>query len=217
MYNISMWCGIRLRLGVGLACLAVLLPAGAFAFHYPLRSEEIEQAYSLGQSSDREELASFLQQYERDFSYPSDRPVAYVKSVDFQTPYEQIVLKSMRTSEYDKFKAAEDYRANDGAVFVRVVVALKIGFAGPIPKAESFQVNVSQATPLEPAATATAVLCNPFDPLAVYAAPQPCDAYTREILLRFDHSQFKKGTVTVHVLLPEGKSLEAKFDLDKLK
>ena len=202
---------------MGLACLAILLPAGAFAFRYPLRSEEIEEAYSLGQSGDHEELANFLQQYERDFSYPSDHPVAYVKSVEFETPYEQIVLKSMRSVQYDKFKAEEDYRANAGAVFVRVVVALKIGFAGPIPKAESFQVNVSQGSPIEPAVTAAAVLCNPFDPLGVYTAPQPCDAYTREILLRFDHEQFGKSKVAVQVTLPEGKSLETAFNLDKLK
>lgn len=204
-------------MAVGLAFLAILVPAGVFAFRYPLRSEEIEEAYSLGQSSDREQLATFLQQHEHDFSYPSDRPVAYVKSIEFETPYEQIVLKSMRSAQYDKFKAEEDYRANAGAVFVRVVVALKIGFAGPIPKAESFQVNVSQGRPVEAAVTAAAVLCNPFDPLGVYTAPQPCDAYTREILLRFDHSEFGPGKVTVQVMLPEEKPLETVFNLDKLK
>lgn len=208
----------RFRRGAArLACLAILLPGCVFAFRYPLRSEEIEEAYSLGQSSDHEELANFLQQYEHDFSYPSDRPVAYVKSVAFETPYEQIVLMSMRTSQYDKFKAAEDYRANAGAVFIRVVVALRIGFAGPVPKAESFQVNVSQGRPIESAVTAAAVLCNPFDPLGVYTAPQPCDAYTREILLRFDHSEFGPRKVTVQVMLPEEKSLETVFNLEKLK
>ncbi len=199
------------------ACLAILLPASAFAFHYPLRPEEIEEAYSLGQSGDREKLADFLKSYEHDFPYPSDNPIVYVKSVEFQTPYEQIVLKSMRSAQYDKFKAEEDYRASAGAVFVRVLVSLKIGFAGPIPKAESYQVVVSQESPIAPKGTASNVLCNPFDPLAVYTAPYPCDAYTREILLRFDRKQFSPGTVTVKALLPENKSLETTFDLDKLK
>lgn len=200
-----------------LAYLAILLPIGAFAFHYPLRPEEIEEAYSLGQSGDREELASFLKQYGHDFAYPSDNPIVYVKSVEFQTPYEQIVLKSMRSAQYDKFKAAEDYRAGAGAVFVRVVVSLKIGFAGPIPKAESYQVVVSQGSPIEPKKTTSNVLCNPFDPLGIYTTPQPCDAYTREILLRFDRRQFGAGTVTVKAVLPGEKSLETVFNLDQLK
>lgn len=205
------------RLKVGLACLVLLAPSCLFAFHYPLRSEEIEQAYSLGQTSDRDQLTSFLKPYQHEFSYPSDNPVAYVKSIEFQTPYEQIVLKSMRSSQYDKFKAEEDYRAGDGTVVVQVVVALKIGFAGPIPKAESFKVNVSQGKPIESAVTATAVLCNPFDPLGIYTAPQPCDAYTRQIVLRFDHSQFGPGQVTVQVTLPDEKPVETVFNVDKLK
>lgn len=126
-------------------------------------------------------------------------------------------MTSTRTSQYDKFKAADDYKASAGAVFVRVVVALKIGYAGPEPKAESFQVSVSQGTPLRAAVTATAVLCNPFDPLGVYTAPHPCDAYTREILLRFDHDQFGPGKITVQVMLPGEKSLDTVFNPDKLK
>jgi hypothetical protein len=212
-----MWYGIRLRSAVGLACLAILLPAGIFAFHYPLQSNEIEQAYYLGQSNDHDKLASFLQQYQHEFSYPSDNPIAYVQSIEFQTPYEQIVLKSMRSSLYDKFKAADDYRASAGAVFVRVVVALKIGFAGPIPKEESFQVIVSQGNQIQPKSTTTTVLCNPFDPLGYYTAPRPCDAYTREILLRFDHGQFSPGKATVQVTLPDERSIETTFNLGNLK
>lgn len=87
-----MWYGIRLRSAVGLACLGIILPASVFAFHYPLRSEEIEEAYSLGQTSDHDRLASFLKVYQHEFSYPSTNPIAYVKSIEFQTPYEQIVF-----------------------------------------------------------------------------------------------------------------------------
>lgn len=216
-----MWQGPfpRLRRGaVGLASLAILLPTGVFALHYPLQPEEIEEAYSLGQSGDREELANFFKPYEHDFAYPSDNPIVYVKSIELQTPFEQIVLKSMRSARYDKFNAEEDYRASAGAVLVRVVVALKIGFAGPIPKAESYQVSVSQGNPIHPRETTSNVLCNPFDPLAIYTTPQPCgDTYTREILLRFDRRQFGPATVTVKALLPDQRSLETVFNLDRLK
>lgn len=204
------------RWAAGLACLAILSPAGVFAFHYPLQSDEIEQAYYLGQTGDHEKLATFLEQYQHQFSYPSDNPIAYVKSVELQTPFEQIVLKSMRSAQYDRFKAQEDYRASGGAVFVRVVIALKIGFAGPIPMEESFQVAVSQGSRIEAESTTTTVLCNPYNPL-FYSAQQPCETYMREILLRFDHEQFNPGKATVEVVLPEGKSLETAFNLDKLR
>jgi hypothetical protein len=201
---------------VGLASLALLLPSGTFALDYPLQPEAVEEAYSLGRTTNHEQLADFLNQYEHDFKYPSDdsdHPIAYVTSAEFQTPYEQIVLKSLRSAQYDKFKAAEDYEASAGAVFVRVVVALRINFTGPAPPADSFQVAVSQTKPIEPVKTTSTVLCDPYN---VVTAGE-CMIYTREIVLQFDHDQFAPGKATINVVLPQGKSLETKYNLDKLK
>lgn len=210
------------RCVAGLVCLAILLPSGTFAFDYPLQPEEVEEAYSLGRTTNREDLANFLNQYEHDFQYPSDdpdHPIAYVTSVEFQTPYEQIVLKSLRSAQYSKFKAGEDYEASAGAVFVRVVVALRINFNGPVPPADSFQVALSQAKPIEPVKSATRVLCDPYSmyPAAQYPTGDACTIYTREFVLQFDYDQFASGKATVKVLLPEGKPLETKYNLDKLK
>jgi hypothetical protein len=195
----------------------LLLSQNAFGFNYPLHPEEIEEAYSLGRTSNHEDLANFVNQYEHDFQYPSDHPLAYVTSAEFQTPYEQIVLKSLRSSQYTKFKAAEDYQANAGAVFVRVIVALRMVLQAPVPAADSFQVIVSQADQIEPRKTTSTVLCDPYDVYEIYPTGGDCTIYTREILVRFDHDQFSSRKVTIKVLLPEGKSLETKFDPDKLK
>ncbi len=127
------------RIQLFLLVLCALLSLNALALGTSLQPEEVEAAYSLGQTSNHEELADFLNQYEHDFKPAADNPVAFVSSVEFQTPYEQIVLRSLRTNQYSRFKAQEDYQANPRLVIVRVIVALKTGYSGPAPAADSFQ------------------------------------------------------------------------------
>jgi hypothetical protein len=201
----------------GLASAAILFPDCASALNYPLQPEEIEAAYSLGRTTNHEDLTNFLTQYEHDFQYPSDHPLAYVTSVEFQTPYEQIVLKSLRSAQYSKFKAEADYQANAGAVFVRVIVALRIGFVGPPPTEDSFQVEVSQAKAMEPRKVTSTVLCDPSSPLTFPVGSGGCGTYTREILLRFGSEQFSRANAAVKIKLPEGKSLETTYKLNSLK
>jgi len=201
---------------VFLIALCGLLALKASAVNSSLQPEEVQDAYSLGQTSNHEELADFLNQYEHDFKYPADNPVAYVQSVEFQTPYEQIVLRAMRTIGYSKFKADEDYRANPGLIIVRVVVALKLNYSGLVPAADSFQVVASQTKPIEPRKTTSNLICDPYS-LFSPTVSNDCSIYTREILLSFDAVQFAPGRANVKVTLPFGQSLETKYNLDKLK
>lgn len=198
------------------ATLALLLPAAALAFHSSLQPEEIEDAYSLGQTTNHEDLANFLKLYEHDFPYPAGNPDVYVQSVEFETPYEQIVLRSARTNGYSKFQAAEDYRANPRLVVVRVVTALKLNYGGPIPAEDAYRVVVSQSNPIAPRNVSNTVTCNPYSPTA-YPSVTNCTVYTREIRLSFDSSQFVPGRATVGVELPGGQSLETTYNLSKLK
>lgn len=198
------------------AVLALVLPGGLLAFRSSLQPEEIEDAYSLGRSGNREELANFLKSYEHDFSYPASNPDVYVQSVEFETPYEQIVLRSVQTNGYSKFQAAEDYRANPRLVVVRVVTALKINYGGPIPADDGYRVVVFQSNPIEPRNVSNRVACNPYSPTA-YPGITDCTVYTREIRLSFDASQFDPGHATVNVHLPGGQTLATSYDLSKLK
>src|SRR6266853_1085479 len=111
------------RIQVLALALCALLSLNALAFNSSLQPEEVQDAFSLGQTTNHEELADFINQYEHDFKYPSGNPVAFVQSVEFQTPYEQIVLRALRTKGYGKFQANEDYQANADLVIVRVVVS----------------------------------------------------------------------------------------------
>src|SRR5580692_6358527 len=90
------------RIQVFVLVLSALLALNALAFNSSLQPEEVQDAYSLGQTTNHEELADFLKQYQHDFQYPADHPVAFVQSVEFQTPYEQIVLRTLRTAGYTK-------------------------------------------------------------------------------------------------------------------
>jgi len=199
-----------------LLVLFTLFAVNAAAFNSFLQPEEVEEAYSLGQTSNHEELRDFLNQYEHDFKYPSNNAIAFVQSVEFQTPYEQIVLRSLKTTQYTKFRASDDYQANPSLVIVRVVVSLKNGYSGPPPSEDSFNVRVSQKSAIEPRSVTNGVLCEPSNYTDVPTAPD-CMAYTREILLRFDASQFAHGNATVRVSLPSQPPVETKYNLDKLK
>jgi len=199
--------------------LTALLSLNALGFNSSLQPEEVREAYYLGQTSNHEELAEFLNQYEHDYMYPSDDSVAFVTSVEFQTPYEQIVLRSLRTNQYGKFQADQDYQANPGLLIVRVIVSLKNGYTGPAPSADSFKVVVSQPRqpkPIEPRRLTSRVLCDPYNPFENSTIGN-CIAYTREILLSFDVEQFTRGRATIKVLLPFGQSMETKYNLDRLK
>jgi hypothetical protein len=204
------------RIGVFVLSLGALLSFNALAFNSSLQPEEVREAYSLGQTTNHEELADFFKQYTHSFPYPPDHPDAFAQSVEFQTPYEQIVLRTLRATRYSKFQADEDYQANSGLVIVRVVVALKLNYAGPVPPADSFKVVVSQTKPIEPEKMTNTVTCDPF---SATASPgnTDCSPYTREILLTFNAEQFAPGKAKVKVVLPQGQPLETTYNLDKLK
>jgi len=215
-YGLALTPNRAVRIGIFVLGLSTLLSLSAQPFNSSLQPEEVQEAYSLGQTTNHEELADFLNQYEHDFKYPSDNSIAFVSSVEFQTPYEQIVLRSLRRTQYTKFQADEDYQANPGLVIVRVVVSLKNGYSGPAPPADSFKVAVSQMKSIEPRKLTSKVLCDPYNPFENTTIPD-CIAYTREILLQFDAEQFAPGRATVKVALPVGESMETKYNLDKLK
>ena len=204
------------------ACAVVvlaLLSQNSQAFESSLQPEQIEAAYALGQTSNHEELAGFLKQYERDFEYPANHPVAYVQSVEFQTPYEQIVLRSKQAgATYDKFRAAEEYHANPRLVVLRVVVALRLNYGGPVPDADSYDVSVSQDKPITPRTVRNTVLCDPYSQISYpYSVNRDCSVYARELVLNFDAREFTQAQIKIKVRLPNDQSLETKFNPDALK
>jgi hypothetical protein len=192
-----------------------MVSVNARAFIKMLEAEDIDAAYNVGQSTNRGEVAAFLRQYQKTFKYPGGKPLAYMKFVEFETPYEQIVLKSQHVAGYTSLRAADEYEANPGTVIVRVIVSLKNNYGGPKPPDDSYNVVVSQSKLIEPRKVSSTEPCNPFVATSIPTVGG-CIGYIREIDLDFDAEQFQPGFVKIKVTLPESPSMEATFDLDKL-
>jgi hypothetical protein len=205
------------RIRVFVLTLCALLSVNTLAFNSSLQPEEVREAYSLGQRTNHKELADFFNQYTHNIQYPSDKPVVYVLSVEFQTPYEQIVLRTLRNTRYSKFQADEDYQVNQGLVIVRFVISLRTNFGGPMPPTDTFKVVVSQTKPIEPEKMTSTVICDPYYNSYEYPVNSDCSPYLREILLRFDAEQFAPGAATINVETPDGQTIQTKYNLDKLK
>lgn len=205
-----------MRIQVLTVALCALLSMNALAFNSSLQPEEVRDAYYLGQTSNHEELAEFYSQYLHNFPYPANKPVVYVQSVEFQTPYEQIVSRSQQIIHYSKFQADEDYLANPGLVIVKVEFALRLNYTGPEPPAHDYKVRVSQQRSIEPQKTSNTVTCDPYY-LTDYAVNTGCMTYMREVLLQFDAEQFGPGAANFKIQTPDGQTVQTKFNLDKLK
>lgn len=208
-------------------CIIVYLVylAGAqcvVAFVHRLPSEQIRDAYSLGDTTNNAELEGFLRQYIRYFPDPPNGP--YVQSIEFRTPFEQIVLRAREhLADYDEQAAERNYDAEPTLVVVRVLVYSTPTYPGtmrpPEPKSvgvwtaedflRGFRFVVAQKGSLRPKRMSRRLLC----PIA-----GTCDFYDAyEVQLDFDSSQFTSGLASVTVTTPDGQPVEAKFDLDRLK
>jgi hypothetical protein len=131
-----------------------------------------------------------------------------VESVEFRTPYEQVVLRSReKLNQYSALEADEDYRAQPDAIAVRVMISFNLGYAGLIPPTSRFKVRVSQADPIEPKKLTTESICSAW---------QDCGVTKFAVLLWFDAAQFTSGAAKVKITTPDGQIRKTEFDLDKL-
>jgi hypothetical protein len=209
-----------LRIGlIGLG-LCALLAETSDAFYYPLQQAQIREAYLLGRAADSKKMSELLGTYIRHFpSPPSD---ARVESIEFQTPYEQILHRSWEHSNgYDLDQAEKDYASRPDLVTVSVVIyspgANPESTANALDKPSQvgspddswlgFRFLVSQEHPIKPRKMAGKSLsAGRFDKGA-----------RKQVLMEFDADQFASGTARVQVTTSGGRTVDAEFDLDDLK
>src|SRR6266699_1179168 len=155
--------GLRIRIGAFALGLCFFASQNAAAFNYPLQEEHVREAYFLGRTTNNEKLIDFYKQFVRYFPFPARGPYySYVESVEFRTPYEQVVLRSRQNlNQYSSLEAEEDYRAQPNLVVVRVLISYRINYVGPIKPTSSFKVQVSQEDSIEPKKVATESICSP--------------------------------------------------------
>jgi hypothetical protein len=200
---------LRARFGTLGLSLFFLASQNAIAFNYPLQEEHVREAYFFGRTTDGKKLIDFYKQYVHDFVFPARGPYySYVESVEFRTPYQQIVLRSHQNlNQYSSFEAEKDYQAHPNLVIARVLISYKLNYVGPIPSPSSFKVRVSQEDMIKPNKLSTESICSVWD---------DCGVTRFAILLWFDAEQFASGTARVKITTPDGQILSTEFDLDKL-
>ncbi len=192
--------------------ICLLISQGVYAFEYPVLPDDVRAAYYLGQSSDRQKLSAFYTQYVHHFSYPASNPLAYVESVEFQTPYEQIVRRSqMELNRQTPLEADAEYQKNPGLVLVKIEISYKESYIGPYPSLDGFKFQVSQRGTIEPEGAPSASICNP------YLGGGACVNFGIEVLLRFNATQFDQRITTIRIKTPDGQTFQTRFDLARLK
>lgn len=200
--------------------LCVVAAQSAAAYEYPLGERSVREAYFLGRSTDGEKVAKFLGQYVRRFQLPVKGP--YVAEIDFRTPYQQVVLRSWQNSiGYSAQQAQKDYSARPDVVVVRLFIYLTPTYPGFITRPSDskgqsverledfwreFRFRVAQEHSIEP---------KKLSGRPIYRRRGGLGG--AEVLLEFDAAQFASRMTQVQVTMPEGQTVEAEFDLDKLK
>jgi hypothetical protein len=204
---------LRIRIGAYALGLCLLTPQHVSAFTYPLQGEYVREAYFLGRTTDGKKFKDFYEQYVHYFPFPARGPYfSYVESVEFRTPYEQVVLRSLQNlSQYSSMEAEKDYQVKPNLVVVRVLISYKLGYVGTLPPASSFKVHVSQADAgaIEPKKLTTESICS-------LSGGDDCGPIRYAILLSFDAEQFTSGAAKIKIVTPDGQTIKTEFDLDTL-
>lgn len=208
------------QLGSWCACLCMLLAGSSEAFYYPLQETQIREAYLLGRSGDPQKVSALLEPYIRRF--PLMPLAAHVESIEFRTPYEQVILRaSERSNDYDLDQAEKDYALQPDLVLVRVLIYSPLSHSGSIAHSSAeqskasatddnwlgFHFQISQERPIESKKMrAQAVRAGRYD-----------KGTRKEVLMEFDANQFGPGPAKILVTTPNGQAVTAEFNLDELK
>lgn len=202
--------------------IGALVP-GALAYTRKLHSEEVQEAFSLGQSTDLDTVKQFFEKYSHQLDCPPGGPC--VSSIEFRTPFEEVAVRSReRGSNYTEQDAEKDFTARSSVVSVRVFVLYPLDFssddsndsvADESSNGDSeysfygYRVRVSQEHALKP----TQVRGEPF----YFGGSQCSYCGGEEIILDFTPDQLDTDVTHIEVVTPDGQTVKTEFDLRNLK
>lgn len=202
--------------------IAVLAPF-ANAYMRKLHSEEVQEAFSLGQSTDLDTVKQFFEKYSHQLDCPPGGPC--VSSIEFRTPFEQVAARSReRGSNYTEQDAENDYRALPNVVSLHVFVLYPLDFsnddsdysAASEPLEDDggysfygYRIRVSQGHSVKP----TQVRGKPF-----YFGGSRCSYCAgEEIILDFNSDDLETDIAHIDVVTPDSQTVKAEFNLRDLK
>jgi hypothetical protein len=211
---------LRFALALFLATLLAVLPA--LAYRYPLSSDDIRNAYFLGRASEQKH-AEFFADYTVQPPVPKTGP--YIESIRLETPYAVVVEHSATTANYSAPDAEEEF-LNKPAIFrlyVQIQLTDTYGWQVPSPPGtvrlrpddfwRDFTIRLTQEGK------------EPIETLSVYGEPIYATGegfvggglIGANVWLEYDAKKIEDEPAKVSVLTPDGQTIEAEFDLAKLK
>jgi len=205
-----------------ISTVAALAPV-ANAYMQKLHSEEVQEAFSLGQSTDLDTVKQFFEKYSQQLDCPPGGPC--VSSIEFRTPFEQVATRSReRGSNYTEQDAEKDYRALPNVVSLHVFVLYPLDFSNddsdyfatgqPVGDDSGYsfygyRIRVSQGHSVKPAQ----IRGKPF----YYGGSQCSYCGGEEIILDFNPSELETDMTHIEILTPDGQTVKAEFNLRDLK
>jgi hypothetical protein len=211
------------------ALTILLFPSPARSFNFPLSDEAIREAYFLGQRRD-ESMAQFLARYKKTlFSVPDSGP--QIASVEFLTPFANLILLSSQRTNYSAQQAAIDHRAQED----RVAITIQVQFT------KSYGAFVAAPTgPRSGSATGYTLRSADFwkdidvrvvmddkllEPTDLTGEPNyvcgdeggGCVLTGATLRLEFPAKLFTSDSATVQIAPPEGPDVSVSFDLTALR
>jgi hypothetical protein len=203
------------------------------AYEAPLTQSSVHEAYILGQRNDQA-TATFLNPYVKQITEGSQAP--HIAEIQILTPFAQVVDLSRRfTSGYSEEQAAREYHQRGDTVGVRILLMLPAAY----PKAESGpdqpppppQQSPPANTSLRPEnfwqnfrfemkqhdkTIATRFIRNtPIYSTPTKNTPAVLDGAT--VWLEYDAKDVASDETVVAVTTPDSKTINATFDLKKLR
>ncbi len=191
------------------------------AYEVPLTPGALHEAYILGQRNDQA-TANFLNPYIKQITDNSQ--AAHIAEIEILTPFAQVVDLSRRfTSGYTEEQAAREYHQRGDTVVVRILLMLPAAY----PKPDN-SLSQTPPPPPQPPAPTTALQPENFWQNFRFETKQ----HGKTIATRFIHNKVLDGATVwleydakdvasdetvVEVTTPESKTINATFDLKKLR
>jgi hypothetical protein len=217
-----------------LACVLCITSAQtSAAYEVPLTPAALHEAYILGQRNDHA-TASFLNPYVEQITDNSQAP--HIAEIEILTPFAQVVDLSRRnTSGYTEEQAARDYHQRGDTVVVRILLMLPAAY----PKPDT-GLSRTPPPPPQPPAPSTALQPENFwqnfrfetkqhgktiptrfiHNKPIYSTPTkdiPGVLDGATVWLEYDAKDVASEETVVEVTTPDSKTINATFDLKKLR
>jgi hypothetical protein len=210
---------LKMRFGLSVQLLVLVVALPALAYEYPLSADAIREAYFLG-SGQKGKDSDFYLEYSHSLGEPKKDPPGSIVTID--TPYLQIAEHSRDTSNYHPQDAQKDFfeKPAEFRLFLDVYYRPVDQAAPTAAKAESDSSDSGKALKIkliqhEKEISWRTVESWPFYPFHNAKTSVERDGEHREIAC--DAALIDSSVLTIKIDTPDGQQFETDFDLREIK